>query len=57
MTTPGPVPSIWDSRTLDPSAVLLTDRVAVVTGAAQGIGKVAGALSQPGDGICVAHGA
>jgi NAD(P)-dependent dehydrogenase (short-subunit alcohol dehydrogenase family) len=39
MTTPGPVPSIWDSRTLDPSAVLLTDRVAVVTGAAQGIGK------------------
>jgi len=38
MTTPGPVPSIWDSRTLDPSAVLLTDRVAVVTGAAMGGG-------------------
>jgi 3-oxoacyl-[acyl-carrier protein] reductase len=36
---PGDVPSIWDSRTLDPSAVLLTDRVAVVTGAAQGIGE------------------
>jgi 3-oxoacyl-[acyl-carrier protein] reductase len=36
---PGDVPSIWDSRTLDPSAVLLTDRIAVVTGAAQGIGK------------------
>jgi len=36
---PGDVPSIWDSRTLDPSAVLLTDRIAVVTGAAQGIGE------------------
>jgi 3-oxoacyl-[acyl-carrier protein] reductase len=36
---PGPNPSIWDTRTLDPSAVLLTDRVAVVTGAAQGIGE------------------
>ncbi len=32
-------PSIWDERTLDPSAILLTDRVAVVTGAAQGIGR------------------
>ena len=32
-------PSIWEHRPLDPSAVLLTDRVAVVTGAAQGIGK------------------
>jgi 3-oxoacyl-[acyl-carrier protein] reductase len=39
MTIPGPNPSIWDTRTLDPSAVLLTDRVAVVTGAAQGIGE------------------
>ena len=39
MTGIGGVPSIWDTRTLDPSAVLLTDRVAVVTGAAQGIGK------------------
>ena len=36
---PGDVPSIWDSRVLDPSAVLLTDRIAVVTGAAQGIGE------------------
>ena len=39
MTTPGPNPSIWDSRPLDPSAILLTDRVAIVTGAAQGIGE------------------
>ena len=39
MTTAGTTPSIWDSRVLDPGAVLLTDRVAVVTGAAQGIGK------------------
>jgi NAD(P)-dependent dehydrogenase (short-subunit alcohol dehydrogenase family) len=39
MTIAGPNPSIWDSRVLDPSAVLLTDRVAVVTGAAQGIGE------------------
>ena len=39
MTTAGSTPSIWDSRVLDPGAVLLTDRVAVVTGAAQGIGK------------------
>jgi NAD(P)-dependent dehydrogenase (short-subunit alcohol dehydrogenase family) len=39
MTIPGPNPSIWDERTLDPGAVLLTDRVAVVTGAAQGIGE------------------
>jgi 3-oxoacyl-[acyl-carrier protein] reductase len=39
MTIPGPNPSIWDSRALDPSAVLLTDRIAVVTGAAQGIGE------------------
>jgi 3-oxoacyl-[acyl-carrier protein] reductase len=36
---PGPNPSIWDTRVLDPAAVLLTDRVAVVTGAAQGIGE------------------
>jgi NAD(P)-dependent dehydrogenase (short-subunit alcohol dehydrogenase family) len=39
MTIAGPNPSIWDDRVLDPSAVLLTDRVAVVTGAAQGIGE------------------
>ena len=39
MTTAGSTPSIWDSRVLDPSAILLTDRIAVVTGAAQGIGK------------------
>ena len=39
MTTLGSTPSIWDSRVLDPSAILLTDRIAVVTGAAQGIGK------------------
>jgi 3-oxoacyl-[acyl-carrier protein] reductase len=39
MTKPGPNPSIWETRTLDPSAVLLTDRTAIVTGAAQGIGE------------------
>jgi NAD(P)-dependent dehydrogenase (short-subunit alcohol dehydrogenase family) len=39
VTTAGSTPSIWDSRVLDPSAALLTDRIAVVTGAAQGIGK------------------
>ena len=39
MTTLGSTPSIWDGRVLDPGAVLHTDRVAVVTGAAQGIGK------------------
>ena len=38
MTKPGPNPSIWDSKVLDPSAILLTDKVAIVTGAAQGIG-------------------
>ncbi len=38
MTKPGANPSIWDSKTLDPSAILLTDKVAIVTGAAQGIG-------------------
>ncbi|HEX7095252.1 MAG TPA: SDR family oxidoreductase [Acidimicrobiales bacterium] len=37
--TPGDTPSIWETRTLDPDAVLLTDRVAVVTGAARGIGE------------------
>jgi len=31
-------PSIWDEQTLDPDAVRLTSRVAVVTGAASGIG-------------------
>ncbi len=39
MTKPGPTPSIWDTTPLDPSAILLTDRVAIVTGAAQGIGE------------------
>lgn len=34
-----PRPSIWERRALDPGAVLLTDRVALVTGAAQGIGE------------------
>ncbi len=38
MTKPGPNPSIWDTKVLDPSAILLTDKVAIVTGAAQGIG-------------------
>ncbi|NRA07160.1 MAG: SDR family oxidoreductase [Myxococcales bacterium] len=32
-------PSIWDERTLGPESILLDDRVAVVTGAAQGIGE------------------
>jgi NAD(P)-dependent dehydrogenase (short-subunit alcohol dehydrogenase family) len=39
MTRPGPNPSIWDTKVLDPSAILLTDKVAIVTGAAQGIGE------------------
>jgi NAD(P)-dependent dehydrogenase (short-subunit alcohol dehydrogenase family) len=39
VTRPGVTPSTWDTRVLDPSAVLLTDKVAVVTGAAQGIGE------------------
>ncbi|MCB0905485.1 MAG: SDR family NAD(P)-dependent oxidoreductase, partial [Actinobacteria bacterium] len=39
MTAESEQPSVWTDRTLDPSAVLLTDRVAVVTGAAQGIGQ------------------
>jgi 3-oxoacyl-[acyl-carrier protein] reductase len=39
MTIAGLNPSIWETRTLDPSAILLTDKVAVVTGAAQGIGE------------------
>ena len=34
----GPLSPIWERRPLDPDAVLLTDRVAVVTGAARGIG-------------------
>ena len=32
-------PSIWDERTLGPESILLDDRVAVVTGAAHGIGE------------------
>jgi NAD(P)-dependent dehydrogenase (short-subunit alcohol dehydrogenase family) len=32
-------PSIWDAQTLGPESILLEDRVAVVTGAAQGIGE------------------
>jgi 3-oxoacyl-[acyl-carrier protein] reductase len=32
------VASIWEQRTLDPTAILLRERVAVVTGAARGIG-------------------
>ena len=39
MTLAGRNPSIWESRTLDPTAILLTDKVAVVTGAARGIGE------------------
>jgi 3-oxoacyl-[acyl-carrier protein] reductase len=39
MTTHGANPSIWDSQPLDPSSILLTDKVAIVTGAAQGIGE------------------
>ena len=31
--------SIWDDRILGPDAILLKDRVAIVTGAAQGIGR------------------
>jgi hypothetical protein len=32
------VTSIWEQRALDPAAILLGERVAVVTGAARGIG-------------------
>lgn len=32
-------PSIWETTVLDPGAVLLTDKVALITGAARGIGK------------------
>ena len=39
MTKPGANPSIWDTKPLDPTAILLTDKVAIVTGAAQGIGE------------------
>ena len=43
------LPSIWTERVLDPQAILLTDRVAVVTGAARGIGAaVALALARFG---------
>lgn len=38
MGTPG-APSIWSQRTLEPSSILLTDRIAVVTGGANGIGR------------------
>jgi 3-oxoacyl-[acyl-carrier protein] reductase len=51
---PGSNPSIWDTRVLDPSAVLLTDRIAVVTGAAQGIGEaIAIALARFGAHVAV----
>ena len=32
-------PSVWEEQRLGPESVLLTDRVAIVTGAAQGIGE------------------
>jgi 3-oxoacyl-[acyl-carrier protein] reductase len=54
MTKPGPNPSIWESRTLDPTAVLLTDRCAIVTGAAQGIGEAtAVALARFGADVAI----
>lgn len=34
-----PKSSIWERRALDPAAILLTDRIALVTGAARGIGE------------------
>lgn len=39
MTAQSEHPSVWDDRSMDPSSVMLTDKVAVVTGAAQGIGQ------------------
>jgi 3-oxoacyl-[acyl-carrier protein] reductase len=39
MSLVGGAKSIWEDRVLDPAAVLLTGKVVVVTGAAQGIGK------------------
>lgn len=37
--TPSRSASIWEERSLGPDSILLTDQVAVVTGAAEGIGK------------------
>lgn len=46
--------SIWDSRELEPGSILLTDRVAVVTGAAQGIGEaIALALARFGAHVAI----
>ncbi len=46
--------SIWDSRTLGPESILLTNQFAVVTGAAQGIGEaIALALARFGAHVAV----
>jgi 3-oxoacyl-[acyl-carrier protein] reductase len=46
--------SIWDQRSLGPESVLITDQVAVVTGAAQGIGEaIAVALARFGARVAI----
>jgi len=54
MGVASPPASIWQSRALDPGAVLVRDRVAVVTGAARGIGAAtAVALARFGAHVAV----
>jgi len=54
--SPGPSrdPSIWERRSLGPDAILLQERVAVVTGAARGIGAASAiALARFGADVAV----
>lgn len=54
MTTPSGEPSIWNERSLDPAAIMLTNKVAVVTGAAQGIGEaIAIAMARFGADVAI----
>ncbi|MCH2171309.1 SDR family oxidoreductase [Myxococcota bacterium] len=49
-----PAPSFWENQQLSPDSILLSDRVAVVTGAAQGIGKATAiALARFGADVAV----